>query len=269
MFPIIHITNDIYIPTYLLTISLTCCLLLLWVVRRTKLQNLNRTLALDFSLVLMIGAFLGARLFHVLYESPDYYREMPIAFFYFWQGGFVFYGGLIGAILLGITFAKMRKVSPISNWFDFFAPIISLGYALGRIGCLLAGCCYGTVCDLPWGIHFSSLHEPTNVLRHPTQLYSTAMELIIVFILLTIERYRNSKKIFSVFNQSGNLFFLWLCLHGIGRLIVESFRGDFRGEYLMHLSVSSWFSLVIIIIGLNGLIFNNFNKDKTHAPTTS
>jgi len=85
------------IPTYLLIISITYSLGIVWVVKRSQKLALDRSMALDICLCVMLGGFLGARLFHILYEMPNYYWEQPKEIFKFWQGGFVFYGGAIGA----------------------------------------------------------------------------------------------------------------------------------------------------------------------------
>lgn len=181
---------------------------------------------MDVALALMIGSFVGARLFHVVYENPEIYLQNPIAIFYFWNGGFVFYGGAILGLLSGWAVLKFRKVSSTLTYFDLFTPIASLSYALGRLGCLMAGCCYGKHCSLPWAIDG----------RHPTQVYASLWELGVLSILLGSEK---------TLKKPGQLFFLWLPLHAFGRLLMESLRDDFRG-YELGLSVSSWISLILI-----------------------
>ena len=79
------------------------------------------------------------------------------------KGGLVFYGGLIGATLAGVLYARLKKL-PLWKMADILAPSIALGYVFGRIGCLLNGCCYGRACGLPWAIRFPAgnpLNPPT------------------------------------------------------------------------------------------------------------
>ena len=98
MFPHIHITDTLSLPTYLLLCSLAYCACLIWLVPRAKKLNVNRNHALDISLVIMVAGFIGARALHIFYEEPAYYLNDPMQVFQFWRGGFVFYGGLIGAL---------------------------------------------------------------------------------------------------------------------------------------------------------------------------
>ncbi|MGE0761670.1 MAG: prolipoprotein diacylglyceryl transferase [Bdellovibrionales bacterium] len=219
------------IPIWILTLSLTMTVALFWINSRAARQRLLRSQALDLALWMMIGAVLGGRLMHVLYEQPQYYLDEPLAFFKIWQGGFVFYGGLFGAFGLGYWWSRRYEVAPL-RWADFFAPVAALTYALGRLGCFFNGCCYGRYCELPWAIHE----------RHPTQLYATIFELGTLMVLLWLER--KPKR------PLGLVFFTWLVLHGTGRLIMEYFRADDRGPMPLGLSISIWISLILIGLGL-------------------
>lgn len=246
MHPFLHLTGTFFVPTYLLVISFTYCLSLIWADRRAARFNRSRALTLDIALMIMIGGFLGARLFHVLYEAPEVYFENPVRIFKFWEGGFVFYGGFLGALLTSSIFLKIKKES-FWQWADFYAPILALGYALGRIGCFMNGCCYGETCDLPWAVEFHTPGLPIGP-RHPTQLYATFFELVTLTILLFTEKTKWLKQ-----KRFGTLFCLWLALHAIGRLVMEAFRDDFRGPEF-GLSISSWLSLTLLTIALAILV---------------
>ncbi|MGE5085283.1 MAG: prolipoprotein diacylglyceryl transferase [Bacillota bacterium] len=236
MFPTIHLTSSIVIPTYYLVISLTVVLSLFWIVRRSGALQLSRATALDLSLLIMVFGFIGGRLFHVVYESFDYYREDFWRVFYFWDGGFVYYGGAILATVAGLIYLRLRTQNQSGVYLDMLAPVMSFAYALGRSACLLAGCCYGKYCELPWAIDG----------RHPTQLYAIVWELGSLCLILGIEKGREKM---SFFSKPGQLFYMWMILHGIGRLIMESFRDDFRGPTL-GMSISSWISVAIIALGI-------------------
>jgi phosphatidylglycerol---prolipoprotein diacylglyceryl transferase len=122
--------------------------------------------------------------------------------------------------------------------------VIALGYALGRVGCLAAGCCYGTFTTLPWGITFpAGVEAPAGVSIHPTQIYSSLWELMNLGVLLFAERRGKLK-------SPGQIFGLWLVIHGVGRALVEQFRGDFRGPEPFNLSISTWLSGAAIVIGV-------------------
>lgn len=234
--------------------SIIYSLSLLWAVKRADHQGLSRHRTLDYSLAIMIFGLLGARLFHVLFEYPDYYFKHPLHILLLYQGGFVFYGGFLFAFLGCFIVIQYRKDS-LTLWLDFFTPIISLGYAIGRIGCFLAGCCYGKPSSLPWAVTFSpGVEAPAHTPLHPTQLYSSLLEFTILILILFVER----KKIFP----QGGLFCFWLLLHSINRLIIEPFRGDWRGDTFLSLSLSSWISVILILLSLSSFHYLYLSSKK-------
>lgn len=238
LYPVIELSPSLSIPTYYLVISATLCLSLLWVVRRAFSSHLSRELTLDVSLILMISGFVGARLFHVFYESPEYYAENWLRIFEFWNGGFVFYGGALLAAPLSILFLHRKTKGFFESYLDLFAPVISFTYILGRGACFLAGCCYGRYCELPWAVAG----------RHPTQLYAMLWELGVLFILLGCEKIPAQKRRPAFLAKSGSILYLWMILHALGRLIMEAFRDDFRGP-VWGLSISSWISVAVLFAG--------------------
>lgn len=183
----------------------------------------------------MISGFLGGRLFHVFYEEPQYYLHQPLAVFKFWNGGFVYYGGFLAALAASLIYGQFKSLKLLS-WADFFTPLFSLAYALGRFGCFFEGCCYGQFCDLPWAVHG----------RHPTQLYMVLTEFLTLILILFLEQ-----KIKKSHRPSGFLFLTWLLFHSLGRFLIEFFRADERGSTVFHnLSISQFISILIIISSL-------------------
>lgn len=239
MYPIIEITPSFGIPTYYLIVSLALCLALLWVVRRAHQSHLSREITLDVSLLVMVSGFIGARLFHVFYENPAYYQEDWLRLFEVWNGGFVFYGGALTAGFLGVLYLHVKTKGFFESYLDLFAPVGAFTYILGRFACFLTGCCYGKYCDLPWAINE----------RHPTQLYAAFWEFGTLLILLGCEKIPAQSRRPSFLAKSGSIFYLWMILHASGRLLMEAFRDDFRGPTL-GLSVSSWISVGLILLGL-------------------
>ncbi|AGH96334.1 prolipoprotein diacylglyceryl transferase [Pseudobdellovibrio exovorus] len=239
MIPFINL-GSLQIPTFFLVISVSLSLMLFLLSREVDRQQKSRKLAFDLALTLMIAGFVGGRLLHVFYEEWTYYSANPLQVLYFWNGGFVFLGGLLLCLIAGYIFTRIHKVNFL-EWADFFTPLFSLGHALGRIGCFLSGCCYGSYCTLPWAIDG----------RHPTTLYLFFSELLIFFSLLGLRRYR-------FFQQTtGALFVLWLTVHSSVRFYTEYFRDDFRGIFIRlplfgSLSISQLISLFIIF---NGCVF--------------
>lgn len=241
-FPLLHLGADLEIPTYFIVISLAICICMLWLVRRAEARGLGRNRALDIALVCMLSGFLGARFFHVAFEEPRYYWEDLSRVLEFWRGGFVWYGGALVGGTAAVTFVRWKKIS-IAAWLDVFAPICALGYALGRVACLLTGCCFGSVCVLPSGFSF----------RHPTQAYAIIWEVGVLASLLWLERRRT-------FRKPGRLFAVWLALHALGRIMMEAFRADPRGPDLLGLSQATWISLLLLVI-----VAVFFNRDIREA----
>ena len=187
---------------------------------------------LDLAFIVLISAIVGARVFYVLEFWRDYTTN-PLAVFFIWEGGLVFFGGLlfgIGAIILYAWYAK------ISFWklIDVCVPGTMLGYAFGRIGCFLRGCCYGSETDLPWAVRFPDACG----LRHPTQIYASLTGLLIFLILLLVF---NRKKF------DGQVFAVGLVLYGIYRFLIEFIRVNPR--YLFGLSEAQLGSVVIFFVG--------------------
>lgn len=219
----------IQIPTFYLVISLSVTFILLLINSELE-QNIkiNRKITFDLALLIMIFGFIGGRLTHVVYEEASFYREFPLEIFKFWRGGFVFYGGLILALVAALIYLKAKKQS-FYQWADFLTPYVGLSYALGRIGCFFEGCCYGSHCELPWAI----------ANRHPTQLYMAFAEVLLLIALLF---WRKKQKDLL---KPGQIFLSWLCGHAVNRFVIEFFREDDRGAMLMNLSISQWLSAVL------------------------
>jgi len=243
----------ITLPTYYLIISITYCLSILWFYKRCESRNLPQKNAMDIGLIVLFSGFIGARLFHIIFEFPSHYWQHPIEVFYFWQGGFVFYGGFLVAYAFSFLYARNLKLT-FWLWHDTLAPVLAFGYAMGRVACFLVGCCYGKVCDLPWAVplkqvHVASEHVST-LLRHPTQLYAIGIELIILMFLLWYEKRRP---------KLGNVFLCWVALHSLGRITMETFRDDHRGAHYFDLSISTIISILLIIL-TSYLLFSRNKK---------
>lgn len=241
------------LPSYYFVISLGYCICILWFYKRCEKRKLDQQQAMDIGLIILFAGFIGARLFHIFFELPSHYMKNPIEVFYFWQGGFVFFGGFITAYLSALVYARKLK-SNFWEWHDAIAPILAFGYGFGRIACFLVGCCYGKVCDLPWATTIKQVHIETShieeVLRHPTQLYATGLEWLFLIFLLWYEKRRPI---------AGRVFLAWLTLHSIGRIFMESLRDDPRGSQFFGLSISTLISILLLLLSAY-LFFNRSDK---------
>ena len=137
---------------------------------RARRMGLNPELIFSLAFWVFVAGIGGARLFHVIeYWEQDYQRETLgatlKAVVNIPQGGLVFYGSLIGGLLAFGVFVVRHRL-PMLALADLIAPSVMLGLAFGRIGCLLNGCCFGGVCDLPWAVTFPAGSPP-----YQNQLY--------------------------------------------------------------------------------------------------
>jgi len=273
MWPFIYHSESMVLPTYIVINSLVFSLGVFWIYLRAAKYHLNQNHVLDVSLAAMIGIFVGARGFHILIEHPGFYWEHPSFVLKIWYGGFVFYGGVIGGLLSSYWLCRKRGYD-FWRMGDLMSPVFAAGYAVGRLGCLAAGCCFGLPTGMPWGIYFPQGGEaPAGIPLHPTQIYSSLWEACVLALLLFLERRSKSGKSDSKypgFGARGQLFGSWFALHGLGRAIVEQFRDDFRGPTLFNLSISTWISGAAIMFGIYIVATSRQPKEretKHHAST--
>src|SRR5437016_3549270 len=128
----------------------------------------------DFSLMALFVCIAGARTLYVLMDLNEF-RGRWSDVFKVWTGGISIHGAIISGALFLWWYCRKHKLNFLAMA-DICAPAFALGYAIGRVGCFLNGCCYGHACALPWGVRFTDetsggLTPPS----HPTQLYATLM----------------------------------------------------------------------------------------------
>ncbi|MBP1602920.1 MAG: lgt [Acidobacteria bacterium] len=216
---------------------------------RARSRGLEASRVMDLGIIIIIAAIVGAKLLLVAVDF-NYYRGHPAEIFSLARSGGVFYGGLIAAVLAAFWYLRRHKM-PVWVTCDVFAPGIALGHAIGRVGCLFAGCCFGRPTTLPWGIVFSDpfaasyVGTPLGVHLHPTQLYEAGAELAILALLLAVERRGRP--------FAGRTFWFYTLLYGVSRFVIEYFRGDERGM-LLGLSTSQFISVVLVPLSVYMLL---------------
>ena len=194
--------------------------------------------------------FLGAK---VLYCIVDFETLIKAPQLVLTGNGFVVYGGIISGVLTGYLYCKAKKLYFL-DYFDVILPSVAITQGFGRIGCFLAGCCYGRRTDSAFGVTFHhSDFAPNDVKLIPTQLISSAGLFILAIIL--INYLLRSKR-------SGATGALYMILYSIGRFLIEFLRGDSRGE-VAFLSTSQFISLFILCIGFVLLVRTSGEQKKT------
>src|SRR4051812_17504733 len=186
------------------------------------LRRIPEKFLMDLSIVLVFSGILGARLFYVLLNA-SFYAAHPWESFKVWEGGLVFYGGFLVAAAAGVIYTRQHKIS-VPVMADCLAPALAMGQAIGRWGCFFAGCCYGRPTALPWAVRFSDPASlaPLDVGLHPVQVYE-ALGNVAISLFLWRRFMKNPEA------PPGQVFWLYVLLYGILRLVMESLRGDDRG----------------------------------------
>ncbi|KPK45334.1 MAG: hypothetical protein AMK74_03855 [Nitrospira bacterium SM23_35] len=247
MHPVLIRIGPLTIHTYGFLIAIGFLVALWLAAIQAKKEGFPAGKIMDLGFYILLAAIVGSRLFFVLINAGHYINR-PLDVFKIWEGGLVFYGGVLLAVPVAVWHIK-RNGMDLWSTADILAPSIAIGHAFGRLGCLAAGCCHGRPAeDLPWGIIFTDPESlaPTNVLLHPTQLYESAGELLI-FLALILTRTRKS--------FDGQLFMMYLILYAVLRFLVEFFRGDIgRGFIMENMSVSQGISILIFITGILGIL---------------
>ena len=205
--------------------------------------------------VVLLAGLAGGRLGHVFTTEQGNYLADPLKLLRFWEGGMVLYGGLIGAFTAGWWMCR-RDGHGLARTGDVFAPAVAVGIALGRLGCLSAGCCYGRPIDwpwgheLPWGLVFLSGQVPSalrGIPLHPTQVYASGLALLLFGLLLAARRRQQF---------DGQVLALFLIGYGATRPLVELFRLDLERGFLLPdvlgplLSTSQAISIPILVSGV-------------------
>ncbi len=194
--------------------------------RRAVSIGMDGERILDFTVLLIMSGVIGGRIMFVILDL-EYFKTRPLDIFKLWEGGLVWYGGFILAVISGAAFLRIYKM-PILKTADLMMPYVALGQAIGRIGCFLNGCCYGKPTTLPVGIIFNP--EQGAVL--PTQLFESAA----MFIVYLILRRR--------IPANGRTLFLYLIFYSAFRFFVEFLRGD-NMLAIMGLTFSQFLSIIV------------------------
>lgn len=246
MHPILFEAGPIKLYTFglMLVIGLLCAM---WLGRkRAERYGLTKDQFVDASFWALVLGILGARIVFIA-QDWDYYRRNMDKLLSWQFEGITSFGGIIfGAIGLWL-WSKIRRI-PLIAVLDTAGAAFLLAHAIGRIGCLMNGCCFGTQCELPWGIHVAN-HTG---LFHPAQVYDSLMNIAALVILLRLEK-RGLR--------SGQSFGLFLMLHGLARFIYEFWRAGTVEEVQRGLASSTRIpgiplteghvmAAVLIVIGL-------------------
>jgi phosphatidylglycerol---prolipoprotein diacylglyceryl transferase len=257
MFPVLIEIGPLTIHTYGLLIATGFLIALSLAAREAKRQDIPNESVIDVGFYALVAGIIGSRLFFIL-TNWQYYAEHPFDIIKIWEGGLVFYGGLLFAIPAVIWFTRKNKFS-LWKITDIWAPSIAIGHAIGRLGCFSAGCCYGRPAEgIPWSVTFTNPDSlaVTGMPLHPAQIYEASAEFLNFLFLIFMRKYRSF---------DGQLFWIYILNYSIIRSVVETFRGDqVRGFLFSGFSYSQAISVAMFATAVFFLF--RFKKRKMGGP---
>ena len=232
----------IQIKSYGLMIAIGIIVASSLLISKGKKRGLDEDSLLNLIIFAVIGGILGGKLLFIITEFKNILKNPSIILNFGY--GFVIYGAILLGALTIYLYCKKKKWNTLEI-IDMTVPGLAIAQGFGRIGCFLAGCCYGVETKLKIGVEFpiESL-APAGVHLHPTQIYSSIFDFILGFLLL----YYGRKE-----RDTGKVTGLYLIIYSIGRFSVEFFRNDPRGTVGI-LSTSQFIAIFTLVVGI--IIFN-------------
>lgn len=217
-------------------------------IKQAKKKGYDEDSVLNMIILTVLGGILGGKVLFIITEIKDIIKKTSILkdFGY----GFVVYGAIIGGALTIYLYCKKKKWN-VLELLDSTVPGLAIAQGFGRIGCLMAGCCYGAETDSPISIVFpeGSL-APSGVHLHPTQIYSSIFDFLLgIFLLWYIKKS----------NKSGKVVGAYFIAYSIGRFLIEFLRNDPRGNVGV-LSTSQFIAIFTLIIGIVFFYIHKFFK---------
>ena len=201
-------------------------------------------------LFIFLAAVVGGKLFLFL-EDPSGYIERPAKLFT--GRGFVFYGSFLLAVPTMWWFFRRHKL-PVFRMLDVMAVTTCFVHMFGRIGCFLAGCCYGQQTDSFWGVTFTDplcYAEPLNTPLYPTQVFEAGYIFLVMLALLAL---RNKRRFY------GQLFLMYLMLYASGRFVLEYLRGDVGRGFVVENYISHSQFIALCVLAVVGVVYISMSR---------
>ena len=245
------------LPTYGALIAAAYMSAIFWLKKKRQAMGLGEDEFWFLIYSIFFGAIAGGKLLYVIVEFRSFLSG-ELGFFRDFRYGFVFFGGFFGAFFMAL-WAQRRLKFDRAKVFDYCAAALPLGHAIGRLGCLASGCCYGKPTLLPWGVVLggdpasTTPRELWGTPLHPTQLYESLANLAIFAFLA---RWAISRAEAGLIKR-GSVVILYIILYSALRFTIEFWRGDDRGGWA-GLSTSQWFGLFAGAVGLAALARRGF-----------
>lgn len=230
--------GPLHVHGYGLMIGIGIIVAFVVAVKRAEKRGLNGDLVFNAGFFGLIGGMIGAKLMFYLTEIPAILEDPSILWDF--ANGFVVYGGIIGGILTAYIYCRVKKMDFLPL-IDLVVPSIALAQGFGRIGCFLAGCCYGRPTEAWYGVTFpEGALAPAGVPLIPTQMISSIGDFLLgIFLILLAKKKRNR----------GMITGLYFFLYAVGRFLIEFLRNDPRGNVGV-LSTSQFIGIFMAVAGI-------------------
>lgn len=228
-----------------------------------KYKDFSINMIQDLFLWLVLGVIVGGRLGYVFFYNLGYYLQNPIEIIIPFSGGeftgiagMSFHGGLIGAVLVGIIFCRLKKIS-FMKVSDLIIPTVPLGFMFGRIGNFLNGELWGRMTESSIGMYFP--RDPSGALRYPSQLLQALLEGLALFVLLWAIRKKDL--------PAGSFLGIYLIGYAVARIVSELFREPdaHLGFIFASVTMGQILSAIMVIVGVGLLVWANGARDRTSA----
>jgi phosphatidylglycerol:prolipoprotein diacylglycerol transferase len=205
----------------------------------------------DLLVYCAFGVIIGGRLGNVLFYDPGYYLAHPLDVFKLWEGGMAFHGGLIGAFIAMLVFARQKR-TPALTVMDLCSLVAPIGLFFGRIANFIRPELWGRPTDVPWAVIFPGTD---GLPRHPSQIYEALLEGALAFVILLVLARRGALK------RPGLIAGAFGVIYGAARIFSEFFREpDPRLEDLGHgLTMGMVLSAPLIVVGI-GLVAASLSR---------
>ena len=217
------------------------------VMKKKSLSSVQNIDIFFGALYAFIFGIIGAKLFSI-FGNLQYVFSGQLSLLDLLSSGFVFYGGFVGGAFGILLYSRIYKI-PLIEFFDRLVVGVPIGHAIGRMGCLCSGCCYGKPTDSVIGIVFThplDMSTPTGIKLVPTQIIE-ALALLVIFAILIATSYTVRKK--------GVVTFVYAMVYAAVRFVIEFFRGDVRRVFNNTLTGSQIFSIIVLTLATVAIIF--------------
>lgn len=204
---------------------------------QSKELNLDDDHIFNMAMAVLLFGWAGGKVLFCIVEIEQFLKDPGSVL---GSEGFVVYGGIISAVVTMIIYSKIKKIDTLL-YIEVISAAAALNQCFGRIGCFLAGCCYGRETDSFLGVVFpAGCLAPAGIKLLPTQIFSAAFDLLLFAVLAFIINRKHRK---------GFVMATYLTGYAVGRFIIEIFRNDRRGA-VGFLSTSQFISIFILIAGV-------------------